>query len=189
MKLSKVQVIILIILFFIWKNKNSPNNYVADVSNLNLESKAISGLNVLLSDLQPTESQNQYSVSEEEVDTPKVLKERLVLLTDSINCVPCIQFEESVLNFLRNEENKSLGWRVGNKNDDHLQIVDYNYNQDLFEHYVSILDVNGIYDIGTPMLFKITSDNKVQPEAVSYGYITANEFLNFYQTHFYNTQP
>lgn len=189
MKLSKVQVIILIILFFIWKNKSSPNNYVADVSNLNLQSKTVSGLNVLLSDINPSEYENQYSISKSENNTPKILKERLVLLTDSINCAPCIQFERSVLNFLTNQENKSLGWRVGNRSDDHLQIVDINYDRDLFESYVTILSVNGIYDVGTPMLFKITNDNKVQPDAVSYGYITANEFLDYYQAHFYNTKP
>lgn len=186
MKLSKTQIIILIILFFVWKNKNQTNNYVADIASLNRQAKTVSGLNILLSDIQPSEYENQYSITKTEAQTPKVLKERLVLLTDSINCAPCIQFERSVLNFLKNEENKSLGWRVGNRNDDHLQIVDYNYNKELFEYYITVLSVNGIYDVGTPMLFKITNDNKIEADAVSYGYITTEEFLDFYQLHFYD---
>lgn len=188
MKLSKFQIIILVVLFFIWKNQNGGGidgpNYIADIARLNQEAKVVSGLNILLSDIQPSEYENQYSESKS--TAPKVLKERLVLLTDSVSCAPCIQFERSVLEFLRNDENKALGWRLGERSDDHIQIVDISKNQELFEYYVTVLSVNGIYDIATPMLFKITNENKIDPQAVSYGSITADEFLDYYQEFFYN---
>lgn len=193
MKLSKIQIIVLALLFYIHINKTS-QPFVPDLSAAEFESRTIAGLHVMLSESpfeqsEPTiesllseESPQQEGSSEQSnsSETATIINSRLVLLTDPINCGPCRNLEANVISRLKSDEGKNLSWKIGPEDTNNLQILDRNKDFNPFMDYIAELNKFIKNGVGIPVMFKVGPDGKIDQSSVRMGSMTMKEFGDYY---------
>ena len=193
MKLSKIQIFVLILLFVYHFNKQK-EVFTPDLSAAEFESRTIAGLNVMLSEspfdqTEPTvESvlnedlgvQVEPPEQKQEEVAPVEKKRRLILLTDPINCGPCRTLESLVISRLKGEEGKKLGWSVGVEETNKLQVVDRNKDEEKFLDYLKKLNVFYKNGVGIPVMFIIDEDGNVDKSSINMGSMSMKEFGEYY---------
>lgn len=197
MKLSKFQIIAIIILCFLWFNTKSPispERHI-DLSDENLESRAVSALYVLVDDdlkttsVKPVESSVTASNPEDEAEVvPEKEKAegkfpRVALFTDSVNCAPCRTVEANVIKPLRTDGWLEYGWTTGDKNSV-LEVIDLAKDQDAFfnmvEKYSKLAPekLQNKIDGRTPTFVKFNKKGEIVKVVV--GPISLKEFIDLH---------
>jgi hypothetical protein len=208
MKLSKIQIIVLVILFYIQINKTT-QPFIPDLSAAEFESRTIAGLHVMLSESpfdqsEPTiesvlndQTETDAAVNADSTDnngdqqdtsieqnnsseSVATKNARLVLLTDPINCAPCRMLELNVISRIKSDEGKKLNWKVGNGEDTSLQILDRNKDYDKFMYYINELNKFTKNGVGIPVMFKVTDAGEIDKASVKMGSMTMKEFGEYY---------
>lgn len=193
MKLSRLQIIILLLLFYIQMNKTS-QPFTPDLSAAEFESRTIAGLHVMLSESpfeqsDPTiesllEDQNlQEETKSAENNSNEIVattNARLVLLTDPINCAPCRNLEANVISRLKGDEGKSANWKIGTDENNNIQVVDRNKDFDKFMDYIADLNKFIKNGVGIPVMFKVDQDGNIDQSSVRMGSMTMKEFGEYY---------
>lgn len=188
MKLSKFQIIALILIALGWYFQGggfSPK-FVPDLKAEDVEARGVTGLLTLVSlsdDLKPvpdaiSSPDPAIQVVPEEV-VPIERKPRVIFLTQSIGCAPCVRVDTNVIIPLKSEENKAVGWTVGTETSNSVQIVDYNTNEELFFSWVEKINekFNGGYRGNTPTFIRINKDGEI--ESYRSGEMSLAQFVKY----------
>lgn len=188
MKLSKFQIIALILIALGWYFQGggfSPK-FVPDLKAEDVEARGVTGLLTLVSlsdDLKPvpdaiSSPDPAIQVVPEEV-VPIERKPRVIFLTQSIGCAPCVRVDTNVIIPLKSEENKAVGWTVGTETSNSVQIVDYNTNEEYFFSWVERINnkFNGGYRGNTPTFVRINKDGEI--ESYKTGEMSLAQFVKY----------
>lgn len=146
MKLEKWQwIAILLLVFFHFNGSVIKPDFKPDLTDEELESKAMAGMLVLTSNgrtvpIVPDTSENQSGqepvfVEETRPEVKNIERDvwsgrpnRVILLTDTRNCAPCIIADRNIVDRLR----KSKDWTVGKKDTNSCQVIDLSKDPELF---------------------------------------------------------
>lgn len=186
MKLSRWQIVVLLAAIWLYTSgvgKNIlPTPFVPNMEDENLEAKVVAAMLVIADDsLKPPKTQVA-------VEEPKVIEAtkpaspwagrfpRAIVLTDLVNCSPCVNYENNTIKHLRSQNFKDLGWSVGESNEDVVEIVDINKSPEKFDKYFDELaNLNKSISPATPTTVFINKNGEV--ESIHVGGITLSKFL------------
>lgn len=192
MKLSKIQWLALIVLFFFYFRDNSligPTPFVADLRAEELESKAMAGMLAMHTVGGPSGSPESFitqsdSQDDSEVVTPKAEPTgpfrgrlpRVILLTDTVRCAPCKVADSEIVQILKNENYKSAGWTVGPEDSHPLQVLDLAKEPGEFWKYANLVVENSEkYSPSTPTFVRVNKNGDI--EKIVIGNISMKAFL------------
>lgn len=196
MKLNKFQIIGLLLL--IWFYTNSGGGLVRppftpDLSAADLESKVLAGMLVLADDhpvpvvakqlpLPPIPTEEVEPVVVEEVSDPKEIElfpgryPRAIVLTDTVNCVPCINYDKNTINVFRKPDWQKQGWSIGSETTNMIEIVDLSKDENKFyEYFEKLADFRDTISPATPTTVFLSADGTVKD--IKIGSISHGEFV------------
>lgn len=188
MKLSKFQIIAIILLLFYWFNKGGGiTPQPPDLSEAHLSAKVTAGIYVLLDEgvkntsVNRTESTETASDPKDEVEVEHPFKgrfPRVMLITDSVNCAPCKRVDSNIIQVIKTEKWKKAKWTVGGP-DDAVEIIDVSKDKDKFFDTVNKLSaINDEVDGRTPTFVKF--NNKGEVTDVVVGEISLDQFVKLH---------
>ncbi len=196
MKFSKFQIIALIIIAIGWYFQNGGGlgpKFVPDLKAEQVEAHGISGLLTLVSlsddplvpvpdpiNPKPPGATVEFP-PEVKVEVPAERKPRVILLTQSVGCPPCIRTHTNILEPLSQPKNKEQGWTIGPENTNTIQVIDFQTNEPLFLEWVDKVNKHSDkkYRGNTPTFVRIGKDGELESYII--GEMSLNEFVKFHR--------
>lgn len=176
-------------------------NYTPDLQDEDLEAKVLAAMIVIADDHKIKESitatiipakeipQDQPKATIEEVEVepptqsdPKEVElfpgryPRAIILTDTVNCGPCRDYERNTVNVFRTKTWQDNGWTIGSSSDNVIEIVDLPKEESKFYEYfdkLTALDKN--ISPSTPTTVFINMDGTVKD--IKIGKIPHSDFV------------
>lgn len=198
MKITKLQIVILLLVFWAYTRGGGSilplpkPDYIADLRDEDLDSKVLAAMFVLADDHKPT-----APIIEVAKETPKAIEEtqelppqsdikeselfpgrypRSIILTDTINCGPCREYDRTTVNIFRTKSWQDGGWTVGAESDKVIEIVDLSKEEDKFYDYFDKLSIiRKDISPSTPTTVFINADGTVKD--IKIGRISHSEFV------------
>jgi len=164
--------------------------FIADLSAQELEAKVIAALLVLSDDgptpipvvipevkiITPLEEPREV-VEIEDLATIPGRRPRVILLTDTKRCSPCVLMDRTIVNVLKQDNFKSAGWTVGRDNINTLEVVDINKDKEKFWEYSTLLSNSNLnYNSTIPVFVRVNKKGVI--DKIS-GPMTLEQFITF----------
>lgn len=193
MKLTKTQIMILLIVFWVYTRGGGSilplpkPDYVADLRDEDLEAKVLAAMIVIADDHTP-KSVNSVETEVAQEAAPPIIEEpeevmdnlfpgrfpRAIVLTDSKNCAPCKDYKRNTLDtFTRGEWEKS-GWTMGPDKDKMIEVVDISDEKKFYEYFDKL---NTIKETEPSVPTTIFLDYNGKVIHIKFGKISFTEFV------------
>lgn len=199
MKITKLQIVILLFVFWAYTNWGSgilplpKPNYTPDLRDEDLEAKVLAAMIVVADDHKPqalpvvkdvvaeqpkaieeTEEPPQSSIEEVELFPGRY--PRAIILTDMVNCGPCRDYDRTTVNIFRTKTWQDNGWTVGADPDKVIEIVDLSKEENKFyDYFDKLATIRKNISPSTPTTVFINADGTVKD--IKIGKISHNEFV------------
>jgi hypothetical protein len=199
MKLSKFQIIVLLLVVWFYTNSRGggliPTPFVPQLEAADLEAKVLAAMVVLADDHKPAPA--LPTVAKEVVpETPKPIEDevlpeqtsieeaelfpgrypRAIILTNTVSCPPCRDYDRTTVNIFRTKTWQDSGWSIGSEATNVIEIVDLSKEEDKFyDYFEKLSSVRKDISPSTPTTVFINVDGSVKD--VRIGKILHNEFV------------
>ena len=140
MKLSKFQIIALLLLVWLYTNSKGggliPTPFVPQLEGADLEAKVLAAMIVIADDHKPKVLPTvvkDVPVEEEVLPEQSAIDEaelfpgrypRAIVLTNMVSCPPCIDYDRTTINIFRTKTWQDNGWTIGSESTNVIEIVD-----------------------------------------------------------------
>jgi hypothetical protein len=194
MKLSKFQIIVLLLVVWFYTNSRGggliPTPFVPQLEAADLEAKVLAAMVVLADDhkpapVLPTVVKEAAPIEDEVLPEQTSIEEaelfpgrypRAIVLTNSISCPPCTDYDRSTISIFRTKTWQDNGWSVGSEAANMVEIVDLTKEEDKFYDYFDKLSsVRKDISPSTPTTIFINMDGTVRD--IRIGKISHSEFV------------
>lgn len=193
MKMTKLQIVILLLVFWAYTNGGSgilplpKPNYTPDLRDEDLEAKVLAAMIVIADDHTP-KSVNSVETEVAQEVAPPIIEEpeevmdnlfpgrfpRAIVLTDGKNCAPCKDYKRETLDiFTRGDWGKS-GWTMGPDKDKMIEVVDLIDEKKFYEYFDKL---NTIKDIEPSVPTTVFLDYTGKVIHIKSGKIEFSEFV------------
>lgn len=191
MKLSKFQIIVLLLLVWFYTNSKGggliPTPFVPQLEGADLEAKVLAAMIVIADDHKPKvlptvvkdapiEEVLPEQSAVDEVELFPGRYPRAIVLTNTVSCPPCKDYDRTTINIFRTKTWQDSGWSIGSEATNVIEIVDLSKEEDKFyDYFEKLSNVRKDISPSTPTTVFINADGSVKD--VRIGKILHNEFV------------